>query len=129
MNDEHYNGDDAIPVLSDVVIPGTPPVEPVLIDIVTTITPHIEAAVEPAPSQEPSHNIQSPLLAERLNSLAAGLIAEMDHRIERMVEEELARAHAMAFETARVSLQHRLRNEMETRLAAFIEEALNPSRT
>jgi len=114
MNDEYYNGDDAIPILSDVVIPGAP---------------SIETAAETPPPSAPDHSAQAPQLAERLNSLAAGMLAEMDHRIERMVEEELARAHAMAFETARVSLQHRLRNEMETRLAAFIEEALSPPRT
>lgn len=110
MNDEHYNGDDAIPVLSDVVILGATPVEAAL-------------------PQEPSHSAQSPLLAERLNSLAAVMLAEMDHRIERMVEEELARAHTMAFETARVALQNRLRNEMTIRLAALIEEVLSPPRT
>ena len=128
MNDEYHNGDDSIPVLSEVVIPGVPPVEtpvePVLTEIVTPITSPIEAE----PPQEAS-SAQSPQSPERLNALAAGLLAEMEHRIERMVEEELARAHAMALETARVSLQHRLRTEMETRLAAFIEEALNPPRS
>ena len=114
MNDAYPGSDDAIPVLSDVVIPGIPPVA---------------TAAEPVSPQEPAPSAQPPLLAERLNALAAVMLSEMEHRIERMVEEELARAHAMAFETARVALQNRLRNELTIRLAALIEEVLSPPRT
>lgn len=107
MNDPQWNAIDNIPVLSDVVIPG------ILRDA------HEE---EPAPVV----TAQDHSLIEHLKAQADILLAEMQHRIERMVEEELARAHSSALDTARLALQQRLRMEMEERFNAFIEAALLP---
>jgi len=105
MNDQQGNPIDNIPVLSDVVIPGS-------------------LRVVPDPQPSPDLSSQFHPLTEHLKAQADILLAEMHHRIERMVEEELARAHASALETARFALQERLRTEMEERLNAFIEAAL-----
>jgi hypothetical protein len=107
MNDLQRNTIDNIPVLSDVVIPGI-----------------LRVAPDPEPS--PDLTAQVHPLTEHLKAQADILLAEMHHRIERMVEEELARAHASALETARFALQQRLRTEMEERLNAFITAALLP---
>ncbi len=107
MNDQSHIPIDHIPVLSDVVIPGFRSVAP---------------ESEPAPT----YTTQDNPLTERLKAQADILLAEMHVRIERMVEEELARAHASALETARLALQQRLRAEMEDRLNAFIADALLP---
>lgn len=110
MNDQQWNAIDNIPVLSDVVIPGV-----------------LRAAPESQPA--PALTAQAHPLTEHLRAQADILLAEMQHRIERMVEEELARAHSSALESARLSLQQRLRAEMEERLDAFIEAALSPRDT
>src|SRR3989304_5484432 len=100
MNDQQWNAIDNIPVLSDVVIPG------VFRDTHES---------EPAPAL----TAQDHPLTEHLKTQADILLAEMQHRIERMVEEELARAHSSALDTARIALQQRLRMEMEERFNAF----------
>ena len=105
MSDEHQNGNDAIPVLSDVVQPGTIPAPP---------SP--EAA---------TGNEAAQLLAERLNFQASLLLADMATRVARMVEDELARAHSAALETASLALQKRLRMELEGRMAKLVEDLLN----
>ena len=107
MNDQQWNAIDNIPVLSDVVIPG------VLRDTHES---------EPAPPL----TAQDHPLTEHLKAQAGILLAEMQHRIEHMVEEELARAHSSALDTARLALQQRLRMEMEERFNAFIEAAMVP---
>lgn len=105
MNDLQSNPIDAIPVLSNVVVPGS-----------HHGTPDTEAA--------PASTVQDNPLTERLKAQADILLTEMHERIERMVEEELARAHSSALETARYALQQRLRTEMEERLKVFIADAL-----
>jgi type I restriction-modification system DNA methylase subunit len=107
MNDLQRDAIDNIPVLSDVVIPGS-----------------LRDAHESEPA--PTLTAQDHPLAERLKTQADILLADMQERIERMVEEELARAHSTALESARLALQQRLRTEMEERLNAFIEAALLP---
>ncbi len=105
MNDPQRTVVDNIPVLSDVVIPGG-----------LRMAPDPESAPASAPQDNP--------LTERLKAQADILLTEMHHRIECMIEEELARAHSNALETARSALQQRLRTEMEERLNAFIANAL-----
>ncbi len=108
MNNQPWNTCDNIPVLSAVVKPGTQSVAP---------------GSEPATTGPAQDNP----LSERLRARADILLTEMHYRIDRMVEEELARAHANALETVRLTLQQRLRAEMEERLNAFIADALPPS--
>jgi broad specificity phosphatase PhoE len=107
MNDQSHSAIDNIPVLSHVVIPG-----------ILHAAPDPEPVPEIAPQDNP--------LTERLKAQADILLAELHERIERLVEEELARAHSSALETARQALQQRLRAEMEERLNAFIADALQP---
>lgn len=107
MNDQAHFGLENIPVLSEVVIPGM-------------------LRVEPEPETVSALTMQ---LTERLNAQAAILLAEMQDRIERMVEEELTRAQSSALETARLAVQQRLHTEMEDRLNAFIADALLPHNT
>ncbi len=107
MNDPQWNAVDDIPVLSDVVIPGS-----------------LRAATDLQPV--PALIVQDHPFTEHLKAQADILLAEMQQRIERMIEEELALAHSSALETARLALQQRLSAEMESRLNAFIEAALQP---
>ena len=107
MNDRQRDAIENIPVLSAVVIPGT-------------------LVVAGNPKPVPTLVAQDNPLTERLKAQADILLAEMQHRIERMVEEELARAHSSALETARDALQQRLHTEMEDRLNALIATALLP---
>lgn len=107
MNERQRDAIENIPVLSDVVIPGT-------------------LVVADNPQPVPALAAQDNPLTERLKAQADILLAEMQHCIERMVEEELARAHSSALETARLALQKRLCVEMEERLNAFIADAVSP---
>lgn len=105
MNDQQQTVIDNIPVLSEVVIPGS-----------------ARTAGEPEPASASAALDASQ--AERLQAQADMLLADMRQRIECMVDEELARAHSSALETARGALQQRLLTEMEARLNAFIATAL-----
>jgi hypothetical protein len=107
MNDQSPIAIDFIPVLSDVVIPGF-------------------RSDDPDPEPAPTCTTEENPLTERLKAQTELLLAELHDRIDRMVEEELARAHASALKTARHALQQRLRAEMEDRLNAFIADALLP---
>ncbi len=106
MNDTQRSASDNIPVLSDIVKPGSLPVA-------LATKPVMDFTVHENP------------LTKRLQHQADILLAEMEERIEYLVEEELARAHSSALETARIALQQRLRAEMEQRLNAFIADALH----
>jgi len=79
MNDQQWNAIDNIPVLSDVVIPG------VLCDTTN------QNRRQPHRARPSTH--RTPENPGRI------LLAEMQDRIEHMVEEELARAHSSALNT------------------------------
>ena len=107
MNEQQCNVTDNIPVLCDVVIPGI-------------------LAVGGAPQTAPASATLERPLAERLRDHADVLMTAMQQRIERMIEEELALAHANALEAARSALQKRLRVDMEEYFNSVIAEALRP---
>lgn len=122
MNHDSSHADDSIPVLSDVVIPGHVPAE--------SVTRQQEPPADVAPANQvttlsPEENTR--LLHERLNFHAAQLMTDMGTRIEQLIEEELAHAHATALETARESLHARLRVEMQERLTVLIDEVMKPA--